>query len=118
MHTLDWPDTGAHLPTLASFEKEEALAHTAGPVPGVYLLWRDAVIMYVGQSADIHARIRTHRGERLKDFHTFTFYRIPDEMSRLKTEGILILYFTPIYNAGLNLGMRNGRVWAIRWKRR
>lgn len=117
MHRLDWPDTGAHLPNLTSFEKEEALATTAAPVPGIYLLWRDGAIVYAGQSGDIKTRLRTHRKEDVKKFHSASFYRLPDEMSRLISEGILILYFLPEYNRGLNLGMAVGRVWTVKWRR-
>ena len=118
MHALDWPDTGAHLPKLADFEKEEALATTAAPVPGVYLLSRDGVVVYAGQSGDLKTRFRQHRKEATKVFHTASFYRLGDEMSRLQTEGILILYFLPKYNRGLNLGMAADRLWAVKWKRK
>ncbi len=137
---LDWPDTGAHLPALCDFKSEKALG--AAPVAGVYLLTiaaktaaapKDATdptdrdggndadqpptVVYVGQSRDIAARLRTHRLEKTKCFHKALFYPLADEMSRLRTEGILILYFLPLYNRGLNLGLAAGRLWAVRWRR-
>lgn len=116
MTTLDWPETGAHLPNLTEF-KSEAWLDRSGRVGGIYLLYKDDVVVYIGQSANVASRLKTHRKEALKEFHTARVYPLDDLQSRVILEGILILYFRPPYNRGLNLGLSCGRVWEVKWKR-
>jgi hypothetical protein len=95
---------------------EESYLDGKGPVPGVYLLFDDAALVYIGQSHDIRARLAQHRRESLKTFHSAKFYYVPDLVSRVKFEGILVLFHLPKYNRALNLGLHEGRVWEIKWR--
>jgi hypothetical protein len=115
--SLDWPDTGAILPKLELFEDESLLNKVTASIPGIYLLFDGDELVYVGQSGDIKVRLAQHRKEGAKQFDRVLLYHMASEMSRLRTEGILILYFLPKYNRGINLGMNRDRLWAIRWKR-
>jgi predicted GIY-YIG superfamily endonuclease len=94
---------------------ESLLSALAYPVQGVYLLYLDEEVVYVGMSTHIRLRIAQHRKENTKVFNKVLLYQIEDETSRLRTESILILKYLPRYNKGLNLGFANGKVWEIRW---
>lgn len=87
----------------------------AAPVGGVYVLLLGDCIVYVGQSADIRERLRTHRKEGVKKFDSAVFYPVDDPTDRLRTEGILILQHLPIHNAALLLRISHGRVSEIRF---
>lgn len=111
------PHSEAELPEF-KLENEAHLASSAGPVAGVYLLMQDDKVRYVGQSSNISLRLKQHRKEQKKRFNKVLFYHIVSEIARLRLEGILILWYVPIYNRGINLGLANGdNVWEIRWKR-
>lgn len=82
----------------------------------VYILQgEDGSPQYIGQSSQAAQRLSTHRSERRIPFHTAVLYYVPDLVSRLRIEGILILTHLPPYNRGLNLGLHDGRVWEARW---
>lgn len=118
MRTSDWPQADFDVPPMRAFTSEDALESASAPVPGVYLLFDyPGNVVYIGQSADVARRLKDHRSEGTKDFHYALFYHLDDESSRLRLEGILILLHLPAYNKGLNLGLRPGRAWEIRWKR-
>jgi excinuclease UvrABC nuclease subunit len=95
-------------PDLSKFRPIEAR-------PGVYLLFNEGgEIVYVGQSCNCARRIQEH-AKTPKVFSNAQFYHLPSENARLILEGILILYFRPVYNRGINLGLSCGRVWEIKW---
>ena len=118
MRTSDWPQADIDLPPFTAFSCEDNLESASAPVPGVYLLFDyPGNVVYIGQSSDVARRLKDHRAEGTKKFHYALFYQLADETSRLRLEGILILLHLPCYNKGINLGLRPGRVWEIRWKR-
>jgi hypothetical protein len=65
--------------------------------PGVYLLLRGDVIVYVGSSVCIGSRVGNHVGDPRKEFDRAVFMRCPPE-ARLDVEGALIRYFLPELN--------------------
>lgn len=85
---------------------------------GLYALFQDDVLVYIGQSEHIHRRLREHRMDGAKVFNRVLFYQLDDPSSRLRAEGILILTHMPTDNKALNLGMKLGKVWEIRWRSR
>lgn len=99
------------LPSLNEFKNERDLP--ASPVAGVYLLLAESAIVYIGQSQNIRQRLRDHRREGKKRFDHAVWYPIPDKMSRLLTEGILILAELPMYNRQVALGLSGGKAWEL-----
>ncbi len=67
--------------------------------PGVYLLLRENVVVYVGSSVDVVTRVASHRsGWERKDFHRAIFFPC-HPAKRLEIEGVLIRFFVPEYNS-------------------
>ena len=102
--------------SLKNFKPESELA--IEPTPGLYILFRESTIVYIGQSGDIRERLRTHRKEGKKIFDRVTHCFCDDLSERLRLEGILILLHTPKYNRALLLGLSNGRTHEIRFGRK
>lgn len=68
-----------------------------GRMSGVYFLVGDSVVVYVGQSVNVWARIATHFTEDRKNFSTAWF--IPVVRSRLdEVERLFIKLLRPAYN--------------------
>lgn len=108
----DLPD----LSDLTSFRDEGLLG--SAPAAGVYLLRRAGMVVYVGQSANLRARFMGHRREKKKDFDETLWYPEDNESARLRIEAILILTLLPTYNQMIHLGLKEGRVWEVRWRKR
>lgn len=69
--------------------------------PGIYFLCKGSAIQYIGQAANVSARVFTHMNEGLKDFDQVYFITCP--INRLnKLESALIRYYQPPYNRGLS----------------
>jgi hypothetical protein len=113
----DEPDLGLLrcLPSISCFEDERTLG--PDPVAGIYLLYDDGVICYVGQSSNIGLRLRQHRREKTKAFQYARVYHISSLSDRVRLEGILILSLLPRYNRGLNLGLDGKKAWEVKWRR-
>lgn len=105
----------AELPKPEEFKSELDLAMEKGPVAGVYILIHNEVTVYVGHSGFLQERIRCHRREKTKVFHTFKYYQIDSVLSRLYFEGILILALRPKYNRALSLGFAPGKIWELKY---
>jgi hypothetical protein len=64
---------------------------------GIYALFMDAEIVYIGQSVDVDSRVWTHYMQGAKKFTSFTF--IPCPPDRLDdTEKAYICAYHPLYN--------------------
>lgn len=65
------------------------------PLRGVYFLFLNDEIVYVGQSTNIHLRVQQHRD---KEFNRVFYQEVPIEMDLLAIEKYYILKFRPRYN--------------------
>lgn len=63
---------------------------------GVYLLYKDTELVYVGISCNLANRISTHK--RTKDFDTAKIIKSSDYATCLYIENFIIEYFWPKYN--------------------
>lgn len=66
--------------------------------PGVYMLVKDDVIVYVGQSSNVEHRVATHASYE-KQFTEYLMYKVPDYRLRVVLESALIKKHRPIFNA-------------------
>lgn len=65
--------------------------------PGVYFLYRNGAVVYVGQGVNVRKRIADHIGEGLKSFDAVSFFPCPKEsLDRLERRYIRALL--PEYN--------------------
>lgn len=91
--------------------------------PGVYALFDDGVPVYIGHSSNLPRRLAQHDHEGSKSYSSTKVYhrnpQLSSESFRLQLESLLILYYLPKYNKGLNLGFASpGKVWEIKWSRK
>lgn len=76
---------------------------------GIYCLFFEGKLVYVGQSNSCEVRINTHLCEKLKTFDRYTIIRMDDKPKRLLAEKEMIEVFKPCFN---NLEPRHyGFVW-------
>jgi hypothetical protein len=64
---------------------------------GVYFLYKDENLVYIGQTINVANRVCTHLMEELKDFNKCFFIKIRKE-DLFETETKLIRHFKPKYN--------------------
>jgi hypothetical protein len=83
-------------------------------IAGVYLLYQKEKLLYVGQTYNLNQRLIQHQE---KPFTHAIVYHINELVSRLRVEGILILWLLPELNRGMNLGLCQGKVWEVKWRR-
>jgi hypothetical protein len=69
---------------------------------GVYFLFLNEQIVYVGQSGNVYSRIKTHIEEGVKIFNRSFVQIIPPEINLLAVEKFYILKFRPKYNYETN----------------
>jgi hypothetical protein len=83
---------------------------------GVYILYQDSTVVYVGKSCDVHKRVTQHTD---KDF---TSYRVVpcDDSINGDMERMLIEFFLPRYNTDSvtmkyvdEIGFRSNRNWGV-----
>ena len=68
---------------------------------GIYFLFKDDELVYIGQSTCVYQRIETHRGD--KDFDRACYFPCPEgELTDIET--VLIQGFAPRYNKTYNFG--------------
>lgn len=66
-------------------------------IVGIYFLYRDNKLIYIGQTTDLHSRLASHRSAATTKFDYFRL--IPCSRFRLKHyESRLIAYFKPELN--------------------
>lgn len=87
-------------------------------VSGIYCLYDNGQLVYIGQSYNILGRLAQHRRAKQYTFTDATFLPIYDEGERLRWEGIFILFYHPPGNRAIYLGLRDGKVWEIGYKRK
>lgn len=68
------------------------------PIRGVYFLFLNEEIVYIGQSGNVHLRISQHIKEKEKEFNKVFYQPVPPEMDLLAIEKYYILKFRPKYN--------------------
>jgi hypothetical protein len=74
---------------------------------GVYFLYREGVVVYVGQAVNVRRRIADHIGEGVKDFDAVSFIPFaPDKL--LAAEARYIRRLRPVYNKALNAAASAG----------
>ena len=64
---------------------------------GIYFLYKDKNLVYIGQSVCVMQRVGTHLNEGFKDFNNVYFMLVPKKYLT-EIEGSLIRYFRPKYN--------------------
>ena len=69
--------------------------YTTDEISGVYFLFNNDRIVYVGQSTNIHARVQNHRD---KAFDSYTYLTVRDYSERNYVESYYIDLFKPEYN--------------------
>ena len=68
---------------------------------GVYFLYREGVVVYVGQAVNVRRRVADHIGEGVKDFDAVSFIPFaPDKL--LAAEARYIRRLRPALNKALN----------------
>lgn len=65
---------------------------------GIYFLYDNDNLVYIGKSSNIFYRIGTHIHQQLKKFDSWEYQIIEDEEERSNMEGYLIDIFKPKYN--------------------
>ena len=76
------------------------------PLIGIYFLYKNEQLVYIGQSTDILLRIRNHFKE--KDFDNYSYFEC--EISKLnQVERLFIEKYTPLLNKCLNIKERKER---------
>jgi len=96
------PETDHPLPDLGELLPEERLL--AG-IPGIYFLLNAGRVVYIGQSSDIHSRLKQHRKDPKKRFSQVLWYHMGCWKSRLRWEAILIFQYLPCHNRRIDLGI-------------
>jgi excinuclease UvrABC nuclease subunit len=82
-------------PTAADRADQEAEANA--PAPGVYKLFRRDRMIYVGQSRDVHARVKQHKANG-RAYDRYDWEEIRDPVERTRVERELIEEYQPIEN--------------------
>lgn len=68
-------------------------------VRGCYLLYRDGVVVYVGQSVNIMSRIGAHLANPLKRFDGFSYTEVDGNLNEAESE--LIATYNPSDNSDM-----------------
>ena len=68
-------------------------------IRGCYLLWNDGIVVYVGQSSNIWARVGVHLANPLKQFDGFSYCEIAGDLNDAEAE--LIVRYKPHINSSL-----------------
>ena len=71
-------------------------------ISGVYLLFRDCEIVYIGESKCIYTRIAQHVQDEAKQFDSFKFIRVKGRKARLRKERQMIKRHRPLLNVTHN----------------
>lgn len=72
---------------------------SAEKIRGCYLLWENGLVVYVGQSSNIWARVGVHLTNPLKNFDGFSYCRVTGDLNNAEAE--LIVRYMPRMNSGL-----------------
>lgn len=64
---------------------------------GIYFLFKDDDIVYIGQSVNIHQRVTTHKNNQQKDFDSYS-YVLCDKEDLMMYETAYLIKFKPKYN--------------------
>lgn len=68
----------------------------------VYALWKDGVIVYIGQSTQLYSRIKVH--SKTKDFDSFSYFECDSKSEMDLLESNLIIELEPEYNKTVTNG--------------
>lgn len=71
--------------------------------PGVYFLYNEGELVYIGQTTNVARRILRHIEEGLKDFDAARYTKVPEDSLSI-VEATLIKNLRPIYNIKMNDG--------------
>lgn len=75
---------------------------------GIYFLYKDDELVYIGQSKNIGLRIYDgHVRGKAKDFDSYKFVEISDDYNINKIERLLIEKYLPTYNKSFNVLYNN-----------
>lgn len=76
-------------------------------VPGIYFLYNDDILIYIGESKCVMSRVRTHFTSDQKNFNRFSYeiFQGTDKERKAK-EAKLIRKFRPVVNMTHNPDMR------------
>lgn len=85
---------------------ENLKKHSSLPLIGVYFLYKNNQLVYIGQSTDILLRVRNHFKE--KDFDSYSYFEC--ELEKLnEVERFLIEKYTPKLNRCMNIRHKTER---------
>lgn len=71
---------------------------------GIYFLFKETKLVYIGESYCIYSRIAQHLKENVKEFNHFKIYKlIENQQLRKRTEKSLIKKYKPLLNFTHNL---------------
>lgn len=70
--------------------------YSVGVTPGVYFLFNNNDLVYVGESEDIHRRVGQHRKD--KEYDSYSFILQEDPHLRKRIEKAYIEQLNPLYN--------------------
>ena len=80
---------------------------------GIYYLWREDEIVYIGQSTNILSRVATHLNSVVKVFDSYTYELCePNLLNKLELESII--KHKPLYNIALPTNADYTTVNAVR----
>lgn len=69
---------------------------------GIYILFKDSEIVYIGQSKNIDSRLSGHYAEKTKEFNAFTFIPfVGSDDALTDLEAAYIVTYTPVYNRNI-----------------
>lgn len=68
-------------------------------IKGCYLLWDNGIVVYVGQSTNIWARVGVHLASPIKKFDGFSYCEIEGNLNDAEAE--LIVRYKPKFNSSL-----------------
>lgn len=68
---------------------------------GIYFLYRNDEIVYIGKSKDISRRIHEHLVRKEKEFDSYKFFKVGGTVNLDEIETHFIRKYRPIYNVNL-----------------
>lgn len=75
-------------------------SNTRGSVSGLYFLFNNEKLVYIGKSSHIYRRVRTHIRQKQKQFNTFAVHKVSHNVFELESK--LIEIYKPKYNVVTN----------------
>jgi len=94
---------------------EELLFNNNTIKRGIYFLYKDDKIIYIGKSTNLGKRLYNHKVQNLKDFDIIKVYTFKSNADIHYLEPYLINYYKPLYNKEFVEPTHN--TLCIKWKK-